>query len=125
VIRHAGIGSGNAIENVIKGNLSGIRIAVPTRSDQPLGFMQHLSHRRGPRFVVRAWDRRSRGTSSEFYQEKQIRKDFAKAGKLPKILIVTEKLLTGYHAPVLYAMYLDQPMRDHTLLQAIARVNRP
>jgi type I restriction enzyme, R subunit len=57
--------------------------------------------------------------------EKQIRKDFAKSSKLPKILIVTEKLLTGYDAPVLYAMYLDKPMRDHTLLQAIARVNRP
>jgi type I restriction enzyme, R subunit len=57
--------------------------------------------------------------------EKQIRRDFAKAGKFPKILIVTEKLLTGYDAPVLYAMYLDKPMRDHTLLQAIARVNRP
>jgi type I restriction enzyme R subunit len=58
-------------------------------------------------------------------KEKQVRKDFAKSGKLPKILIVTEKLLTGYDAPVLYAMYLDKPMRDHTLLQAIARVNRP
>lgn len=58
-------------------------------------------------------------------KEKQVRKDFAKAGKLPKMLIVTEKLLTGYDAPVLYAMYLDKPMRDHTLLQAIARVNRP
>ncbi len=58
-------------------------------------------------------------------KEKQIRKDFAKPGKLPKVLIVTEKLLTGYDAPVLYAMYLDKPMRDHTLLQAIARVNRP
>jgi type I restriction enzyme R subunit len=58
-------------------------------------------------------------------KEKQVRKDFAKAGKDPKILIVTEKLLTGYDAPVLYAMYLDKPMRDHTLLQAIARVNRP
>jgi len=57
--------------------------------------------------------------------EKQIRKDFAKAGKLPKLLIVTEKLLTGYDAPFLYAMYLDKPMRDHTLLQAIARVSRP
>ena len=41
------------------------------------------------------------------------------------ILIVTEKLLTGFDAPILYAMYLDKPMRDHTLLQAIARVNRP
>lgn len=58
-------------------------------------------------------------------QEKQVRKDFANLEKLPKILIVTEKLLTGYDAPCLYAMYLDKPMRDHTLLQAIARVNRP
>jgi hypothetical protein len=35
------------------------------------------------------------------------------------------KLLTGFDTPILYAMYLDKPMRDHTLLQAIARVNRP
>jgi len=58
-------------------------------------------------------------------EEKQVRKHFAKFSTLPKILIVTEKLLTGYDAPLLYAMYLDKPMRDHTLLQAIARVNRP
>lgn len=57
--------------------------------------------------------------------EKEIRRKFAKPDELPKILIVTEKLLTGYDAPILYAMYLDKPMRDHTLLQAIARVNRP
>ena len=58
-------------------------------------------------------------------REKQIRKNFTKLGEWPKILIVTEKLLTGFDAPLLYAMYLDKPMRDHTLLQAIARVNRP
>lgn len=58
-------------------------------------------------------------------QEKQVRKDFRNPSKLPKILIVTEKLLTGFDAPILYAMYLDKPMRDHVLLQAIARVNRP
>lgn len=57
--------------------------------------------------------------------EKDTRKAFAKPDKLPKILIVTDKLLTGYDAPVLYCMYLDKPMRDHVLLQAIARVNRP
>jgi type I restriction enzyme R subunit len=44
---------------------------------------------------------------------------------MPRILIVTEKLLTGFDAPILYCMYLDKPMRDHVLLQAIARVNRP
>jgi len=58
-------------------------------------------------------------------QEKQVRKDFRDPEKLPKILIVTEKLLTGFDAPILYCMYLDKPMRDHVLLQAIARVNRP
>ncbi len=57
--------------------------------------------------------------------EKTIRKAFIKPEALPKILVVTEKLLTGYDAPVLYCMYLDKPMRDHVLLQAIARVNRP
>jgi len=56
--------------------------------------------------------------------EKLIRKKF-KEEENPKILIVTEKLLTGFDAPILYAMYLDKPMRDHVLLQAIARVNRP
>ncbi|TVM03911.1 MAG: restriction endonuclease subunit R [Candidatus Brocadia sp. WS118] len=58
-------------------------------------------------------------------KEKGVRKTFVKQDTCPKILIVTEKLLTGYDAPILYAMYLDKPMRDHTLLQAIARVNRP
>jgi type I restriction enzyme R subunit len=58
-------------------------------------------------------------------RERQIRKAFTKRSEQPKILIVTEKLLTGFDAPILYAMYLDKPMRDHTLLQAIARVNRP
>ncbi len=58
-------------------------------------------------------------------REKEIRRDFAKFGTTPKILIVTEKLLTGYDAPILYCMYLDKPMRDHALLQTIARVNRP
>lgn len=57
--------------------------------------------------------------------EKTARKMFAEPDELPKILIVTDKLLTGYDAPVLYCMYLDKPMRDHVLLQAIARVNRP
>jgi len=58
-------------------------------------------------------------------KEKRIRKAFIKPDKEPKILIVTEKLLTGFDAPILYCMYLDKPMRDHVLLQAIARVNRP
>ncbi|MBM4441777.1 MAG: HsdR family type I site-specific deoxyribonuclease [Candidatus Rokubacteria bacterium] len=57
--------------------------------------------------------------------EKRVRKAFLRADGTPKLLIVTEKLLTGFDAPILYCMYLDKPLRDHTLLQAIARVNRP
>lgn len=41
-----------------------------------------------------------------------------------KFLIVTSKLLTGFDAPILQAMYLDKPMKDHSLLQAICRTNR-
>lgn len=41
-----------------------------------------------------------------------------------KIVIVTAKLLTGFDAPILQVMYLDKPMKDHNLLQAICRTNR-
>jgi len=41
-----------------------------------------------------------------------------------KFIIVTSKLLTGFDAPILQVMYLDKPMKDHTLLQAICRTNR-
>lgn len=58
-------------------------------------------------------------------READVRLLFKKPTEDPKILIVTDKLLTGYDAPILYCMYLDKPMRDHVLLQAIARVNRP
>ncbi|RLG15676.1 hypothetical protein DRN63_05095 [Nanoarchaeota archaeon] len=43
----------------------------------------------------------------------------------PKILVVTDMLLTGFDAPMLKVMYLDKPLFEHRLLQAIARVNRP
>ena len=41
------------------------------------------------------------------------------------ILVVCDMLLTGFDAPVEQVMYLDAPLKEHTLLQAIARVNRP
>jgi type I restriction enzyme R subunit len=41
-----------------------------------------------------------------------------------KFVIVTNKLLTGFDAPILQVMYLDKPIRDHNLLQAICRTNR-
>lgn len=41
-----------------------------------------------------------------------------------KIIIVTAKLLTGFDAPILFCQYLDKPLKEHTLLQAITRTNR-
>jgi len=42
-----------------------------------------------------------------------------------ELLIVCDMLLTGFDAPVAQVMYLDKPLKEHSLLQAIARVNRP
>lgn len=58
-------------------------------------------------------------------EQKTIIENFKDPEKLPKILIVTDMLLTGFDAPILQIMYLIKPLRDHTLLQAIARTNRP
>lgn len=54
----------------------------------------------------------------------EIQNDFLEKEN-PKILIVTDMLLTGFDAPILKVMYLDKPLYEHRLLQAIARVNRP
>jgi type I restriction enzyme, R subunit len=58
-------------------------------------------------------------------EEESLLEQFRDPGDPLKILIVTAKLLTGFDAPILQTMYLDKPMRDHTLLQAICRTNRP
>jgi type I site-specific restriction-modification system R (restriction) subunit len=58
-------------------------------------------------------------------EEQRIINNFGRKEELPKILIFTEKLLTGVDAPILYCLYLDKPLRDHSLLQAISRINRP
>jgi type I restriction enzyme, R subunit len=57
--------------------------------------------------------------------KKRITSDQQKAGNNVKVLIVCNMLLTGFDAPIVQTMYLDSPLRDHNLLQAIARTNRP
>jgi type I restriction enzyme R subunit len=56
--------------------------------------------------------------------EERLLKRFRDPADPLKLIIVTAKLLTGFDAPILQVMYLDKPLRDHTLLQAICRVNR-
>lgn len=58
-------------------------------------------------------------------EEKEVLRNFLRSDSLPKLLIVTQKLLTGFDAPILYCMYLDKPMRGHLLLHTISRINRP
>ena len=50
--------------------------------------------------------------------------EFGKRGTELVFLIVCNKLLTGFDAPIEQALYLDNPLTDHNLLQAIARTNR-
>lgn len=61
-------------------------------------------------------------TSEE--QRKGLVARFLKKDDPLSILIVCDMLLTGFDAPIEQAMYLDSPLKEHTLLQAIARVNR-
>jgi type I restriction enzyme, R subunit len=56
--------------------------------------------------------------------ETTIKQAFGKKGQNPDFLIVCDKLLTGFDAPIESVMYLDKPLKEHGLLQAIARTNR-
>ncbi|MBQ9666107.1 MAG: HsdR family type I site-specific deoxyribonuclease [Bacteroidaceae bacterium] len=57
--------------------------------------------------------------------KKRITPEEQARGNNLKILIVCNMLLTGFDAPIEQTMYLDSPLRDHNLLQAVARTNRP
>ena len=73
--------------------------------------------------VVAFWQRMMKRYGSEDDYNKQIVNAF-KFGDEPEILIVVDKLLTGFDAPRNTVLYLARRLKDHTLLQAIARVNR-
>jgi type I restriction enzyme R subunit len=57
--------------------------------------------------------------------KKRITDEEKAKGNNLKIFIVCNMLLTGFDAPIEQTMYLDSPLRDHNLLQAVARTNRP
>jgi type I restriction enzyme R subunit len=58
-------------------------------------------------------------------EKSQYKESFVDPNGEVELLIVCDMLLTGFDAPVAQVMYLDKPLREHSLLQAIARVNRP
>lgn len=62
-------------------------------------------------------------TRTETY-EQQVKDRFIKAPAQMKLLIVVDKLLTGFDAPPCTYLYIDKSMQDHGLFQAICRTNR-
>ncbi|WP_233880296.1 type I restriction endonuclease subunit R [Virgibacillus halodenitrificans] len=73
--------------------------------------------------VQRFWKRMMDRYSTPDEYEDAIKDDFINGDEID-LLIVVDKLLTGFDAPRATVLYVDKPMKEHTLLQAIARVNR-
>ncbi len=69
------------------------------------------------------WRRMMERFGSDYEYNKQLINAFLQAEE-PEIIIVVDKLLTGFDAPRAVVMYICRNLRDHSLLQAIARVNR-
>ncbi len=69
------------------------------------------------------WKRMMTRYKSEEAYNREIKADFAREDGL-EILIVVDKLLTGFDEPRNTVLYIDKPLKEHSLLQAIARVNR-
>lgn len=101
------------------------QVVVPSRA-AAMRYAQHLndfglptypvittSHNDGPEFDL----------ARELNQDKIV-EDFIDPDGEPQMLVVVDKLITGFDAPVEQVLYLDRSIREHTLLQTIARVNR-
>lgn len=73
--------------------------------------------------VIKFWQKMMKRYGNEEEYNKQITGQFLNAEE-PEILIVVSKLLTGFDAPRNTVIYLCKSLKEHTLLQAIARVNR-
>lgn len=58
-------------------------------------------------------------------EKRRYKESFVDPNGEVQLVVVCDMLLTGFDAPVAQVMYLDKPLREHSLLQAIARVNRP
>ncbi|MBF4296133.1 type I restriction endonuclease subunit R, partial [Vibrio anguillarum] len=72
---------------------------------------------------VTQWWKENVGSQDEQAYTKHLIERFDKDDSL-KILIVVDKLLTGFDEPKNAVLYIDKPLKEHNLIQAIARVNR-
>lgn len=74
--------------------------------------------------LVVQWWKDNVGSQDEQLYTKQIIERFADKDDPLKLLIVVDKLLTGFDEPKNTVLYIDKPLKEHNLIQAIARVNR-
>lgn len=109
----------------IKPNGFKAQVVAPSRTTA-LRYAEHLkkfqlsaypiittNHNDGPEFNI-----------AKSLNEDQVVSEFKDPDGEPEVLVVVDKLITGFDAPVEQVLYLDRSIREHTLLQAIARVNR-
>ena len=74
-------------------------------------------------YVVKAWQETIKDYGSEEAYLKYVKDEFIYGDEID-LLIVVDKLLTGFDAPRASTLYIDKQLKEHNLLQAIARVNR-
>ena len=74
-------------------------------------------------YVAKAWQDTIGGYGSEEEYLKHVKDEFVYGDEID-LLIVVDKLLTGFDAPRASTLYIDKQLKEHNLLQAIARVNR-
>jgi len=100
-----------ALDKYLPKDYSEVVMTYKRRDEDPI---QRYAKEARARYGGREMDDIKKDTIEKFKEE-----------EVPKILIVTDMLLAGFDAPVLQTMYLDKPLKEHRLLQAIARTNRP
>ena len=74
-------------------------------------------------YVAKAWQETIKNYGSEEEYLKYVKNEFIHGDEID-LLIVVDKLLTGFDAPRASTLYIDKQLKEHNLLQAIARVNR-
>ena len=74
-------------------------------------------------YVAKAWQETIKDYGSEEAYLKYVKDEFVNGDEID-LLIVVDKLLTGFDAPRACTLYIDKQLKEHNLLQAIARVNR-
>jgi type I restriction enzyme, R subunit len=120
-------------ENVIRPNGFKAMIVAPSR-EAAVTYKEQLDRLSAPlskiimtsdpaKDIQKGWNKYElTEKEKEMYEE---RFNLPIAEEPLSILIVVDMLLTGFDSPILQVLYLDQTLKEHTLLQAIARVNRP